>query len=161
MAELNKSHNFYALIMSGGRGERFWPLSTELKPKPFLPLFHGKSLIQLTVERIHRFFPLSSIFLILAKEHYPIALQQLSSIPEKNFIVEPCGKDTAPCAAYATLYISKMHPDPTIIIFPSDHHIEDEKKFIRCIQNSFLLEQKRCIRKSPTSSHPSLDSSRG
>jgi len=142
MAEHNKFQNFYALIMSGGRGERFWPLSTEEKPKPFLPLFNGKSLIQLTVERISKLFPLRSIFLILATEHYPVALQQLKNIPENNFIVEPCSKDTAPCAAYASLYISKMHPDATIIVFPSDHYVRNEKEFARCVRNSYTIVQK-------------------
>mgnify|MGYP005839883585 CR=1 FL=1 len=139
MEEYKLDSSCFALIMTGGRGERFWPLSTPDKPKPFLKLFDGKSLIQLTVERLQKLFDNKSIFLVLSKEHYPIASKQLKNIPKSNFIIEPIGKDTAPCASYASLYISKIYPNPNIFVFPSDHYIQDEIAFMRCMYISYLI----------------------
>lgn len=143
MEEYKLDSSCFALIMTGGRGERFWPLSTPDKPKPFLKLFDGKSLLQLTVERLKKLFDPKCIFLILSKKHYPIASNQLKEIPKSNFIIEPIGKDTAPCACYASLYISKIYPKPKIFVFPSDHYILDETEFTRCIHISYLVLKKR------------------
>ncbi|OGF59937.1 MAG: hypothetical protein A2Y62_07740 [Candidatus Fischerbacteria bacterium RBG_13_37_8] len=143
MADHKLSSSCFALIMSGGRGERFWPLSTPEKPKPFLKLFNGKSLIQLTIARLKKIFPAESIFLILSKEHYAIACKQIKDIPRNNFIVEPCGRDTAPCATYASFIISKSHPDPDIIVFPSDHYIQNDNEFFLCIQSAFSIASRK------------------
>jgi len=91
----------YFIIMAGGKGERFWPLSTELVPKPFVSLTGKKTLIELTVDRARRIVPIDHILVVLGKEHLPVAKKCLSGLPRKNFIVEPVGRDTAPCVGLA------------------------------------------------------------
>ena len=101
--------NSYAVIMAGGRGERFWPLSTRKAPKPFLPLFGKKTMIQETVERVSLVIPRERILIVLSQDHFSIARQQLPEIPEDNFIIEPMGKDTAACIGLASLYIERKN----------------------------------------------------
>ncbi len=136
MEEFNKFKSYYAIIMSGGRGERFWPLSTPQKPKPFLQLFNKKSLFQLTYERINKFFQKENIFIILSADNLEIAKKQLKNVPEKNFIIEPIGRDTTAACCYASYYISKIYQNPDIIIFPSDHYIQNDKEFYNCLDIS-------------------------
>lgn len=146
MEEYNKFNSYYAIIMSGGRGERFWPLSTPSKPKPFLELFNKKSLFQLTYQRISKFFPKEHIFIILSQEHLKIAMEQIPEVPENNFIIEPIGRDTTAACCYSSFYVSKKYHNPTIIIFPSDHYIENDDEFYKCLVDSLeLLNSKSSI----------------
>jgi len=146
MVEYNKFKSYYAVIMSGGRGERFWPLSTPKKPKPFLQLFDKKSLLQLTYERINKFFYKENIFLILSAEHLEVAKKQLKDVPEENFIIEPVGRDTTAACCYASYYISKIYQNPDVIIFPSDHYIQKDKEFYYCLDISAeILKSKDSI----------------
>jgi len=117
--------DLYAVIMAGGRGERFWPLSTNSLPKPFIPLLGKRSLIQDTVERILPLAPPERILVSIGAAHLETARQQLLHIPAGNFIVEPVGRDTAACLGFCALHIEKRDPDGLMLALPADHYIRD------------------------------------
>ncbi|MCB2353557.1 mannose-1-phosphate guanylyltransferase [Clostridium estertheticum] len=118
-----------ALIMAGGKGERFWPLSTDEKPKQFLKLLSDDTMIQMTVNRLKPLIPVERIFVVTAKRYVEILKEQLSDLPLKNIIVEPTGKNTAPCIALSAFHINKIYKDATIAVLPADHLIIDEGRF--------------------------------
>ncbi len=120
----------YVVIMAGGKGERFWPLSTPEEPKPFIKILGSETLIQQTVHRILPLVSVEHILVILGKEHLPLAREQLPQLPETNFIVEPVGRDTAPCIGLASLELEKRDPESIMIIIPADHYIPDQDKFL-------------------------------
>ena len=124
----------YAVIMAGGRGERFWPLSTECIPKPFMPLLGPKTLIQQTVDRLLPLLPPERMLISIGEAHRGIAGEQLPQIPPENFIVEPVGRDTAPCLGYCALHIERHEPDGTMIAIPADHYIADAAAYRRTLQ---------------------------
>ena len=118
-----------ALIMAGGKGTRFWPLSTEKKPKQFLNLIGDKTMIQMTVDRIRPIIPIERIFICTGDSYVDLVKSQLPDIPEKNIIVEPEGRNTAPCIALSAMIIKKYYNDATMVVLPSDHLIKDEDSF--------------------------------
>jgi mannose-1-phosphate guanylyltransferase len=129
----------YCIIMAGGKGERFWPASTDRVPKPFLNIIGDKSLIQLTVERAGKIIPLDRIFIVLGIEHLDIAKKQLGMLPDTNFIVEPDGRDTAPCIGYSALFILNKDKDAVMVVLPADQFIPDLNGFA-----DVILEAARC-----------------
>lgn len=122
-----------ALIMAGGRGTRFWPLSTEDKPKQFLNLIGNKTMIQMTVDRINRIIPMERIFICTGDKYKDLVMEQLPDIPEGNIIIEPEGRNTAPCIALSALIINRMYEDSTMVVLPSDQLIENEEEFVDII----------------------------
>jgi len=133
------SKRSYAVIMAGGRGERFWPLSTGATPKPFLPILGEKSLLQMTVERITPLLPLNRVLVVLGKEHLKVAQEQLPGLPPQNFLVEPEGKDTAPCIGFASLHVEKRDPDAMMVVIPSDHYIPDPDTYLHSLSAALQL----------------------
>lgn len=136
-----------ALIMAGGKGTRFWPLSTEEKPKQFLNLIGKETMIQMTVNRILPIIPLERIFVCTGEKYVNLVKEQLPNLPDRNIIVEPEGRNTAPCITLSALVIKRYYNDATMVVLPSDHLIEDESKFINIILqgNKFLNESKNAI----------------
>ena len=132
----------YVIIMAGGKGERFWPLSTGSVPKPFLNITGSKSLIRLTVERALRIVPAARIFVILSKQQLAIARRQLPFLPAGNFIVEPEGKDTAPCIGLAAITLLKKDSRATMIVLPADHYIADVDGFVKTVKDGIRVAQK-------------------
>ena len=130
------SDDTYFVIMAGGKGERFWPLSTELVPKPFVSITGKKTLIELTVERALRIAPLERIFVVLGREHLPAARRCLPRLPHSNFIIEPVGRDTAPCVGLAAMRLHGRDPDAVMVVLPSDHYVPDPAAFSRCIRET-------------------------
>lgn len=118
-----------AVIMAGGRGTRFWPLSTDNKPKQFLSLIDEETMIQKTINRILPIIPLERIFVCTGKKYVNLVKEQLPNLPERNIIVEPEGKNTAPCIALSALTIKRYYGDSTMVVLPSDHLIREENKF--------------------------------
>ena len=118
-----------AVIMAGGKGTRFWPLSTEEKPKQFLNLFGEKTMIQMTVDRILPIIPMERIFISTSKDYVEMVKEQLPDLPIENIIVEPVGRNTAPCIGLAAFHINKRYADAEMVVLPSDHLIEYEEKF--------------------------------
>ena len=136
--------NICALIMAGGKGTRFWPLSTEEKPKQFLNLVGEKTMIQMTVERIMPIIPIDRIFVCTGEKYIDLVKEQLPNLPEKNIIVEPEGRNTAPCIALSALVIDRYYRDSTMVVLPSDHLIKNENEFRNIIiKGSKFLENNK------------------
>lgn len=129
-----------ALIMAGGKGERFWPLSTDEKPKQFLQLLSDKTMIQMTVERLEKLIDIERIFVVTAERYVDILKKQLPELPQRNIIVEPVGKNTAPCIGLSAFIINKYYKDASIVVLPSDHLIVDDNKLLQTIEvaNDFV-----------------------
>ena len=136
-----------ALIMAGGKGTRFWPLSTEKKPKQFLNLIGDKTMIQMTVDRIRPIIPIERIFICTGDSYVDLVKSQLPDIPEKNIIVEPEGRNTAPCIALSAMIIKKYYNDATMVVLPSDHLIKDEDSFRNILLDGekYLKENDKAI----------------
>lgn len=134
-----------AVIMAGGKGTRFWPLSTEDRPKQFLSLIDEETMIQKTVNRIIPIIPLERIFICTAKKYINLIKEQLPSLPDRNIIVEPEGKNTAPCIALSALVLKKYYDNATMVVLPSDHLIRDEDEFRNILvkSNEFLENHKQ------------------
>ena len=126
--------NIYAVIMAGGRGERFWPLSASKLRKPFIPLLGKTSLFQQTAERIQKLVPIKNILISIGAEHFEIARKQLPQLPEENFIVEPIGRDTSACIAYCALHIEKRDPEALMIALPADHFVSNVDGYVKTLQ---------------------------
>jgi mannose-1-phosphate guanylyltransferase len=124
----------YTVVMAGGRGERFWPLSTNKLPKPFIPLLGSTSLLQDTVTRMQPLVPLERILISIGREHEEIARQQLPQVPAQNFVVEPIGRDTASCLGFCALHLERLDPDGTMLALPADHYIGDGNAYLKTIQ---------------------------
>ena len=122
------------LIMAGGSGERFWPLSTREKPKQLLKIFSDKSLIRLAYERILPIVPKENIFIATNSIQVPALKEDLVELKDENIIIEPMFKDTAAAIAYGSTIISKYFDNPTIVVLASDHLIQDEEEFRKVIK---------------------------
>ncbi|WP_124065179.1 mannose-1-phosphate guanylyltransferase [Clostridium sp. E02] len=129
--------NTTALIMAGGRGERFWPKSRKNLPKQFLSLTDdGKTMIQLTVERISSVVKLEDVYIATNKDYKALVLEQLPGLPEQNVLCEPVGRNTAPCIGLGAMHIAKKYDDAIMLVLPSDHLIKFNKMFIRTLQDA-------------------------
>jgi len=125
----------YCIIMAGGIGSRFWPVSINEYPKQFIDILNsGRTLIQQTYDRFVKIFPPENILIVTGIEHMNLVKVQLPEIPEKNIIVEPMRRNTAPCIAYASYLILQRNPMASIVVSPSDHLIINEDEFINVIQ---------------------------
>jgi mannose-1-phosphate guanylyltransferase len=136
-----------ALIMAGGKGTRFWPLSTEEKPKQFLNLIGEDTMIQMTVNRIKSIIPIDRTFVCTGEKYVDLVKEQLPELPEKNIIVEPEGRNTAPCIALSAFVIKKYYDNANMVVLPSDHLIKNEDEFRNVIQsaNKFINENENSI----------------
>lgn len=136
-----------ALIMAGGKGTRFWPLSTEQKPKQFLKLVGEDTMIQMSVKRLEILIPIERIFIATGVRYADIVKEQLPNLPHRNIIVEPVGKNTAPCIALSAFHINKIYEDATIAVLPSDHLINNEEKFLEVLNSAdeFVEKNKEAI----------------
>ncbi len=130
--------NYYAVIMAGGVGTRFWPVSTKEFPKQFHDMLGtGQSLIQRTFERINELVSSKNILIATNERYEKLVLEQLPKTTKKQLLLEPTMRNTAPCILYAALKIYDKNPDGVMLVAPSDHWIEDESEFIRNINASF------------------------
>lgn len=136
-----------ALIMAGGKGTRFWPLSTEEKPKQFLNLIGRDTMIQMTIKRISPIIPIERIFICTAAKYVDLVKEQLPELPLKNIIIEPEGRNTAPCITLSALVIKRYYKDANMIVLPSDHLIKNENEFRSIVEkaNNFLENNKEAI----------------
>ena len=131
-----------ALIMAGGKGTRFWPLSTDEKPKQFLNLVSERSMLQMTVDRLKGVVDEDKIFIVTGEIYKDLVKKQLPNIPIENIILEPSGRNTAPCIALAAMIINKRFKDANLIILPADHLIVDVEKFKQTIKRGEALVDK-------------------
>lgn len=122
------------LIMAGGSGERFWPLSTKKKPKQLLKIFSDKSLIRLAYERILPLVDKDKIFIATNEIQVEALKEDLTELEDSRIIIEPAFRDTAAAIAYGSLMISKYYENPTIVVLASDHLIKDDEEFRKVIK---------------------------
>jgi mannose-1-phosphate guanylyltransferase len=135
--------NRYVIIMAGGVGSRFWPLSRRQKPKQVLDILGtGETLLQQTYRRFKQVCPAENIFVVTSAEHKDIVIEQLG-MEASNVLAEPFRRNTAPCLAYGTFRIMKENPDAVIAVTPADHLILKEDKFSEIISESldFVSDQ--------------------
>ena len=132
-----------ALIMAGGRGERFWPRSRKSYPKQFLALTKGSmSMIQQTVDRLLPLMDSADIFISTNEEYKPLVKEQLPLIPQENILCEPIGKNTAPCIGLGAMHIQKKYGDAVMIVLPSDHSIQQPALFRSILKNAARIAEK-------------------
>jgi mannose-1-phosphate guanylyltransferase len=130
--------NYYAVIMAGGVGSRFWPVSTTDFPKQFHDMLGaGQTLIQKTFGRLSQLIPVENILVLTNERYSSIVMDQLPQINPEQVLTEPAMRNTAPCILYASLKIKKQNPDAVMIVAPSDHWIEDEAAFAANVQQCF------------------------
>jgi len=131
---MNKHH--YVVIMAGGIGSRFWPMSRQDFPKQFLDILNtGKTLIQWTFERFSTFIPAENIYVVTSQEYSEIVHEQLPLLRKENILGEPSRKNTAPCIAYISFKLQQLDPKASLIVAPSDHLILDPTAFVKvCLE---------------------------
>ncbi len=135
-----------AIIMAGGKGERFWPMSRNNMPKQFLTLADSKlSMIQLTVNRISQIVNENDIFIVTSKSYKDLVYEQLPNIKRENILFEPQRKNTAPCIGFATAVIKKRYSDANIIVLASDSVITNQQLFVNSIELALRYAQKQNI----------------
>ncbi|MGV1012202.1 MAG: mannose-1-phosphate guanylyltransferase [Flavobacterium sp.] len=130
--------NYYAILMAGGVGSRFWPVSTEDFPKQFHDMLgSGSTLIQKTFSRLSKLIPVENILILTNERYNEIVLEQLPMVKQEQVLLEPAMRNTAPCILYASLKIQKINPNALMVVAPSDHWIEDEAEFANNLQQCF------------------------
>lgn len=136
--------NNYALIMAGGVGSRFWPVSRTTYPKQFLDVLGtGKSLIQNTFERFKKIVPIENIYILTNENYFDLVKEQLPELIDNQIIGEPIMRNTAPCIAYGCYKIKQLNKDAQIVVAPSDHLILETENFVNII-NKALVASKDC-----------------
>lgn len=132
-----KNKNFYCVIMAGGVGSRFWPVSRNAMPKQFLDITGvGKSFLQQTFDRFSKLIPVSNILIVTSSSYKEIIMRQLPKMLPQNILLEPFRRNTAPCIAYAVMKIMKINPEATMVVAPSDHYIANEDLFLDTINSA-------------------------
>ena len=131
-----------ALIMAGGRGERFWPKSRQALPKQFLSLTgDGKTMIQLTVERILPLVAMEDIYIATNRSYKALVREQLPLLPEENILCEPVGRNTAPCIGLGAVHIAKKYDDAVMFVLPSDHLIKYNAMYLSTLENAAAVAE--------------------
>jgi mannose-1-phosphate guanylyltransferase len=134
--------NCYSVIIAGGKGTRFWPLSRSQRPKQLLKILSPKSLLAETAERA---FPLggrNQTLVVTVAEQLRALRKELRALPAGNFLAEPQGKNTAPCIGLAALEVIKRNPDAVMIVLPADHWVADAKAFQRTLRAAVDLAER-------------------
>lgn len=125
----------HLVIMAGGVGSRFWPMSTPQKPKQFIDVLGtGRTLLQLTVDRFSGICPMENVWVVTSVKYRELVKEQLPGIPESNILLEPCMRNTAPCIAYVAWKIKKKDAGANLVISPADHIVTDTAEFGRVIR---------------------------
>ncbi|WP_321518128.1 mannose-1-phosphate guanylyltransferase [uncultured Bacteroides sp.] len=133
-------NNTHIVIMAGGIGSRFWPMSTPECPKQFIDVMGcGKTLIQLTAERFNGICPPENVWVVTSSKYTGIVKEQLPDIPDSNILAEPCMRNTAPCIAYVSWKIKMHHPDANIVVTPSDQLVINTTEFQRVIKRALAF----------------------
>ena len=145
---MSNNKNYYAVIMAGGIGSRFWPVSTQEFPKQFHDMLGtGQSLLQKTFSRLEQLVPSENILVLTNERYLDLTLAQLPAISKPQIVLEPAMRNTAPCILLAALKIQKKNPNAVMLVAPSDHWIEDEAAFVEnvttcfenCLRNDVLM----------------------
>lgn len=157
MRKTDIMNNTHIVIMAGGIGSRFWPMSTPEHPKQFVDVLGtGKTMIQTTVERFAPMCPMDHFWVVTSESHVGIVREQLPGIPEENILAEPAMRNTAPCIAYACWKIRKRCPSANIVVTPADARVEDHEEFRRVISKAleFTAKGRRIVTVGVTPTRP-------
>lgn len=131
-----------AVIMAGGIGTRFWPLSRIKKPKQYLKIVSEKSMIRMTVDRLLNKISIKDIYVVTSLAQVELVIREIPELSEKNIILEPFGRNTAPCIALSALYLSRLYKsDELMFVLPADHLIENEDKFIEYLERAVVAAE--------------------
>ncbi|HLU92931.1 MAG TPA: mannose-1-phosphate guanylyltransferase [Membranihabitans sp.] len=129
--------NTYFVIMAGGIGSRFWPASRKSLPKQFLDILGtGRSLIQMTYDRIRPLVPPSQILVMTHERYRDLVRDHLDELPQENVLVEPCRQNTGPCVAYVSFHLDALNPEANMVILPADHLITKEEYFRETLKHA-------------------------
>lgn len=132
-----------ALIMAGGSGTRFWPLSRASLPKQYLRILGDKSMLQLTFERLETLVPPEKVYVVTSSSQAILVKEHLPSLPPENIIIEPFGMNTAPCIALSVEYLSAFYPEnETMVVLPADHIVKDTSAFIDALKKADSASKK-------------------
>lgn len=154
---MDRNENYYAILMAGGVGSRFWPVSTTKTPKQFLDIMGvGESLIQTTFNRLAKFIPRENIYILTHKMYLEMVQEHLPSVKREQIVLEPEMRNTAPSILLGALKIQKKNKDAVMVVAPSDHWIEGQEQFAENIELAFKSVEKEdklvCLGIKPT--HP-------
>ena len=131
-----------AVIMAGGRGERFWPKSRNSCPKQFLSLTSdGETMIRKTVNRLRPMVEAEDIFIVTNAAYKDLVKEQLPEVPEDNILAEPCARNTAPCIAFAAAVIGRKYDDAVMLVLPSDHLIGYEDIYVSTLKKAVAVAE--------------------
>lgn len=137
MNSVNKINHSHLVIMAGGIGSRFWPMSTPERPKQFVDVLGtGRTFIQMTVDRFKGILPAENVWVVTSQAYKDVVAEQLPEVPCGNILLEPCRRNTAPCVAYAAWRIKSIDPKATIVVSPSDHLVLDTPEFQRVVKSA-------------------------
>src|ERR1700751_3432667 len=136
---MSKNSNFSPVILAGGRGTRFWPLSRKKCAKQLLALDGKQTMIQQTVARLAALAPAKKFWIITNEDLRPAILQQLKKLPKAQILAEPVGRNTAPAIGLAAFLLLRQTPEAVIGMFPSDHVIADEKRYLETLERGIEL----------------------
>jgi len=141
-----KNKNYYALLMAGGVGSRFWPVSTQSFPKQFHDMLGtGETLLQKTFNRLKKIVPEDQILVLTNLQYDALVKEQLPQIAQKNIVLESAMRNTAPCILLSALKVEKENPEAVMIVAPSDAWIEDEAAFVSDLQKAFDASQEENV----------------
>ncbi|MBR4984225.1 MAG: mannose-1-phosphate guanylyltransferase [Proteobacteria bacterium] len=135
----------WAVVMAGGNGTRFWPLSNSKHPKQFLRLLGGQTPAETCVQRLARVVPMSRILIVASESHRESLAEALPDFPAHQVLWEPVGRNTAACIAWANEAIRAQDPQAVIGVFPSDHAISDEAAFAQCLEKAYAAAAGRIV----------------
>lgn len=145
----------WLVVMAGGYGERFWPMSRRNRPKQLLPIVGKRTMIQETVARLRPLFPPSRILVVTNREQAALVRKQLPKVA--HIIAEPVGRNTAPCVALAAAFVGKRDPEAVMAVVPADSYIGDAKRYREVVAESLALARDRealiTVGIPPTSPH--------
>src|SRR5512139_1888804 len=132
----------YAVIMAGGAGTRFWPLSRRARPKQLLPLGPGSaSLLRATVDRIAPLVPPARVLVVTSEELADATARELPEVPRANILAEPVGRNTAPCVGWAAAVVRRRAPEGVLAVLPADHHIGEPERFLAALRTAIAAAE--------------------
>ena len=140
----NRHARIHAVIMAGGRGERFWPMSTAEVPKPFIREWFGRTLFRMTIDRVRNRLAPEQIWLVLGERHVDRIFEEAPEIRPDRLLIEPMGRDTAAAITFAAFYIRRVSsPEDVMIVMPCDHYIHPVEEFWRTLDRAMVLVERR------------------
>ncbi len=143
---IKQDDKLYVIIMAGGKGTRFWPLSRSKRPKQLLPIIGRSSLLEQAVERLAPLVGPEQILISTGKAHYPAIHKLLPGVPKDNYIIEPAGRDTAPAIGLSLMVARhRLGKDAVVAILPSDHHISETERFLSTLSRAAKAARKENI----------------